>query len=105
MPRASWSTHVMSRRTTHCPHLEQQTWITVLLTGVSLVFPSQSSLPRFPGEGGRRRLAMPGSPTQRLLILSLAFIESLVIYALLVFFMLQGKLAPVADVISKAAGH
>ncbi len=43
--------------------------------------------------------------TQRLLILSLAFIESLVIYALLVFFMLQGKLAPVADVISKAAGH
>ncbi|HCU37992.1 MAG TPA: hypothetical protein DGT21_21920 [Armatimonadetes bacterium] len=43
--------------------------------------------------------------TQRLLILSLAFIESLVIYALLVFFMLQGKLAPVADIVSKGAGH
>ena len=43
--------------------------------------------------------------TQRLLILSLAFIESLVIYALLVFFMLQGKLAPVAEIVGKSVGH
>lgn len=38
------------------------------------------------------------------LILSLALIESLVIYALLIFFMLYGKLPAVVDVLSKAAG-
>ncbi|MCE5218266.1 ATP synthase F0 subunit C [bacterium] len=38
------------------------------------------------------------------LILSLALIESLVIYALLIFFMLYSKLPAVVDVLSKAAG-
>ncbi len=38
------------------------------------------------------------------LILSLALIESLVIYALLTFLLLMGKLPPVMDVIQRAAG-
>ena len=38
------------------------------------------------------------------LILSLALIESLVIYSLLIFFMLFGKLPAVMDVLSKAVG-
>jgi len=37
------------------------------------------------------------------LILSLALIESLVIYALLIFFMLQGKLPGVLDVLGEGA--
>ena len=37
------------------------------------------------------------------LIIALAMIESLTIYALIVFIMLQGKLAPVADALSKLA--
>ena len=39
-----------------------------------------------------------------LLLLSLALIESLVIYCLLVFFFLQSKLAPVADIIQLQGG-
>ena len=39
-----------------------------------------------------------------LLILSLSLIESLVIYALLVFFMLYGRLPAVMDVVNKMAG-
>ncbi len=39
-----------------------------------------------------------------LLLLSLALIESLVIYCLLVFFFLQSKLAPVADMIQAQGG-
>jgi F-type H+-transporting ATPase subunit c len=38
------------------------------------------------------------------LILSLALIESLVIYSLLIFFMLFGKLPAVMDVLGKAVG-
>ena len=37
------------------------------------------------------------------LLLSLALIESLVIYALLVFLLLYGKLAPVMDVIQRVS--
>jgi len=40
-----------------------------------------------------------------LLLLTLALIESLVIYCLIVFFTLQGKLAPVADVIQSHVGR
>ncbi len=39
------------------------------------------------------------------LILSLALIESLVIYALLIFFMLYGKLPEVMEVVKAAGGH
>ena len=39
------------------------------------------------------------------LILSLAIIESLVIYALLIFFMLFSKLPAVMDVIAKSVGQ
>jgi F-type H+-transporting ATPase subunit c len=39
------------------------------------------------------------------LILSLALIESLAIYALLIFFMLYGKLPSVMEVLQKAAGQ
>jgi F-type H+-transporting ATPase subunit c len=39
------------------------------------------------------------------LILSLALIESLAIYALLIFFMLYGKLPSVMEAIQKAAGQ
>lgn len=38
------------------------------------------------------------------LILSLALIEALVIYVLLMFFMLQGKLAPIAEVAQQLGG-
>ncbi len=39
-----------------------------------------------------------------LLLLTLALIESLVIYTLIVFFMLQGNLAPVAEIAKITAG-
>ena len=39
------------------------------------------------------------------LIVSLALIESLVIYALLMFFLLQGRLPQVIDVVKAASGH
>ena len=39
------------------------------------------------------------------LIIALAMIESLTIYALIVFIMLQGKLAPVLEVLQRAAGQ
>lgn len=42
---------------------------------------------------------------QTAMIIALAFIESLVIYALLMFFLLVGKLPPTADVLSKIAGQ
>jgi F-type H+-transporting ATPase subunit c len=38
------------------------------------------------------------------LIISLAFIESLVIYALLIFFMLSGKLPALADLVKALGG-
>jgi F-type H+-transporting ATPase subunit c len=41
---------------------------------------------------------------QTSMIIALAFIESLVIYALLMFFLLQGKLPATADVLSKITG-
>ena len=42
---------------------------------------------------------------QTAMIIALAFIESLVLYALLMFFLLVGKLPPTADVLSKIAGQ
>ncbi len=39
-----------------------------------------------------------------LLLLTLALIESLVIYCLIVFFTLQGKLAPVAEMVRTQVG-
>ncbi len=39
------------------------------------------------------------------MLISLAFIESLVLYALLTFFLLMGRLPQVMEVISKAAGQ
>lgn len=41
---------------------------------------------------------------QTAMIIALAFIESLVIYALLMFFLLQGKLPATPDVLSKIIG-
>ena len=41
---------------------------------------------------------------QMAMIIALAFIESLVIYALLMFFLLMGKLPDTAEVLSKIAG-
>jgi len=41
---------------------------------------------------------------QTAMIIGLALIESLVIYALLMFFILQGKLAPVAEIAGRALG-
>lgn len=41
---------------------------------------------------------------QTAMIIALAFIESLVIYALLMFFLLQGKLPVTTDVLSKITG-
>jgi F-type H+-transporting ATPase subunit c len=41
---------------------------------------------------------------QTAMIIAMAFIESLVIYALLMFFLLQGKLPATADVLSKITG-
>lgn len=51
---------------------------------------------RQPEAAGRLQLAM---------IIALAFIESLVIYALLLFFILMGRLPNTADVLSKVTGH
>jgi F-type H+-transporting ATPase subunit c len=51
---------------------------------------------RQPEAAGRLQLAM---------IIALAFIESLVIYALLIFFILMGRLPNTADVLSKVTGH
>jgi F-type H+-transporting ATPase subunit c len=42
---------------------------------------------------------------QRVLIIALGFIESLVIYALLVFFLLQGKLMPIAEYLKAHVGQ
>lgn len=42
---------------------------------------------------------------QTAMIIAMAFIESLVIYALLMFFLLQGKLPATADVLSKISGR
>jgi F-type H+-transporting ATPase subunit c len=39
------------------------------------------------------------------MLIALAFIESLVLYALLTFFLLMGRLPAVMDVISKATGQ
>lgn len=44
------------------------------------------------------------SDIQRILIISLGFIESLAIYALLVFFLLQGKLIPIAEFLQMQGG-
>ncbi len=41
---------------------------------------------------------------QTAMIIALAFIESLVIYALLMFFLLQGKLPATSEVLSKITG-
>lgn len=43
------------------------------------------------------------SDIQRVLIIALGFIESLVIYALLVFFLLQGNIKPLVDAATAAA--
>jgi len=50
---------------------------------------------RQPEAAGRIQMAM---------IIALAFIESLVIYALLMFFLLQGYLPKTTDVLSKITG-
>ena len=42
---------------------------------------------------------------QTAMIIALAFIESLVIYALLMFFLLMGKLPETAEVLSKITGQ
>lgn len=44
------------------------------------------------------------SDIQRVLIIALGFIESLVIYALLVFFLLQGNVKPLVDAAGAAVG-
>jgi len=44
------------------------------------------------------------SDIQRVLIIALGFIESLVIYALLVFFLLQGKVGTLVEAAGKAVG-
>lgn len=45
------------------------------------------------------------SDIQRVLIIALGFIESLVIYALLVFFLMNGKLIPIAQYLQAAVGR
>ena len=42
---------------------------------------------------------------QTAMIIALAFIESLVIYALLMFFLLMGKLPETAEILSKITGQ
>ena len=54
-------------------------------------------------EGVARQPDMAGK-LQTMMIIALAIIESLVIYALLMFFMLQGKLPAVADALAKISG-
>jgi F-type H+-transporting ATPase subunit c len=54
-------------------------------------------------EGVARQPEMAGK-LQTMMIIALAIIESLVIYALLMFFMLQGKLPAVADAMAKVGG-
>ncbi|HOK53283.1 MAG TPA: ATP synthase F0 subunit C [Armatimonadota bacterium] len=56
---------------------------------------AMEGIARQPEAAGRIQLAM---------IIALAFIESLVIYALLIFFLLQGKLPATADVLERLAG-
>jgi F-type H+-transporting ATPase subunit c len=58
-------------------------------------------------DGMARQPEMSGK-IQTVMILSLAFIESLVIFALLVFFLLNGKMpdtAQMIDAIKATAGH
>ena len=55
-----------------------------------------TSMGRNPGAAGPVRITM---------IIGVAFIESLVIYALLMFFLLMGKLPETAEVLSKITGQ
>ena len=53
---------------------------------------------------GIARQPEAAGPIRGSLILTLALIESLVIYALLVFFMLQGKLPPTEEILKIIGG-
>ena len=54
---------------------------------------------------GIARQPEAAGPIQTAMIIGLALIESLVIYALLMFFMLQGKLPDTVEALAKVAGH
>ncbi|HEX3000722.1 MAG TPA: ATP synthase F0 subunit C [Armatimonadota bacterium] len=54
--------------------------------------------------GGIARQPEAAGRIQTAMIIALALIESLVIYSLLIFFILQGKLPAVMDVIKAAGG-